>query len=115
MTNGIQPEIVVEGADEQDTFVPLGPTPVPNRDAFWFRARIGPGPGEVRFRITWEAIHRMVPEDPVARGQRLIDARYAWLGENLGEGLEPPDAFDVTVTDDGEVTVTPWEAPRPNP
>ena len=86
MTNGpaIVPEIVIEGMRNdwpggRQTFWPLRPERAePNKDTFWFGARLKPAGNQVWFRITMEAVRRMQEETPspilavTAYGPRVV-------------------------------------------
>ena len=60
------------------TLTPREPTREPN-GTLWFGAELDPAGGQVWFRITAEAIHRMREKTPRARGACFVDALITWM------------------------------------
>ena len=60
------------------TLTPREPTREPN-GTLWFGAELDPAGGQVWFRITSEAIHRMREKAPRARGACFVDALITWM------------------------------------
>ena len=58
----------------------------------------------VWFRIASEAVRRMKEQTPGARGDRLVDALFAWLTPD--RQLAPDlNRFQVLVSDDGDTRI----------
>ena len=75
--------IVIAGRREDwpggpQTLTPREPTREPN-GTLWFGAELDPAGGQVWFRITSEAIHRMREKTPRARGACFVDALITWM------------------------------------
>ena len=107
MTNG--PAIVIRGTREDwpggpRTLRPLNPHREPNRQTFRFGAELVPGNAQVWFRIPLEAVHRMQEKTPGPRGNRLVDALLAWLGETENR-LENVNHFQVSVSEAGDTLI----------
>ena len=70
----------------------------------WFGAEFDPDGSQVWFRIAAEAVRRMKEQTPGARGDRLVDALFAWLTPD--RQLAPDlNRFQVLVSDDGDTRI----------
>ena len=81
-------------------------TPAENRygQTLWFGAEFDPDGSQVWFRIASEAVRRMKEQTPGARGDRLVDALFAWLTPD--RQLAPDlNRFQVLVSDDGDTRI----------
>ena len=86
---------------------PLGrstPTGNPTGRPFGSAAELVPGNAQVWFRIPLEAVHRMQEKTPGPRGNRLVDALLAWLGETENR-LENVNHFQVSVSEAGDTLI----------
>ena len=106
---GARPEIVIEGTlgdwpNGARTLSPRDPCREPNGQTLWFGAEFDPDGSQVWFRIASEAVRRMKEQTPGVRGDRLLDALFAWLTQD--RQLAPDlNRFQVLVSDDGDTRI----------
>ena len=107
--SGRESEIVI-GGRRQDwpggarILTPRDPTREPN-GSLRFGAEVEPDGRQVWFRITGEAVGRMLAETPSARGQSLVDALIVRIAADDGLLSSGTNRFEVQVSEAGEAWV----------
>ena len=80
-------------------------TPTSEPDGtLWFGAELDSTGDQVWFRITAEAVRRMLETTPDGRGRRLLDALHVWLAadRSLKCGI---NRFEVRVSEAGDTWI----------
>ena len=107
--SGGELEVVIGGRREDwpggaRTLTPREPTREPN-GTLWFGTELDPDGRQVWFRITGEAVGRMLAETPSARGQCMVDALIVRITADDRPLTSGINRFEVQVSEAGDAWV----------